>query len=176
VESFKHLHIICFLTGVPQYVREPAFLPFTANDASYNPILDLNGKPFKVVKYATDVTGRKQVESQIQQNITALSSSAEELTAISQQMAGNAEETATQANVVSAASEQVSKNVSSVASASEQMQSSIRARGQECRQRGAFHQRDGQEAGRVQPGDRQRDQGDHFNCAADQPAGLERNH
>ncbi len=27
--------------------------------ASYNPILDLNGKPFKVVKYATDITGRK---------------------------------------------------------------------------------------------------------------------
>ena len=57
---------------------------------------------------------------------TTLASSSEELTAVSQQMAGNAEETATQANVVSAASEQVSKNVSSVASASEQMQSSIR--------------------------------------------------
>ncbi|MGE3564953.1 MAG: methyl-accepting chemotaxis protein [Gammaproteobacteria bacterium] len=27
--------------------------------ASYNPILDMNGKPFKVVKYATDVTERK---------------------------------------------------------------------------------------------------------------------
>ena len=27
--------------------------------ASYNPIFDLNGKPYKVVKYATDVTGRK---------------------------------------------------------------------------------------------------------------------
>src|SRR5581483_3978604 len=27
--------------------------------ASYNPILDLNGKPFKVVKYATDVTATK---------------------------------------------------------------------------------------------------------------------
>ncbi len=27
--------------------------------ASYNPILDLNGKPFKVVKFATDVTERK---------------------------------------------------------------------------------------------------------------------
>ena len=26
--------------------------------ASYNPILDLNGKPFKVVKYATDVTAQ----------------------------------------------------------------------------------------------------------------------
>ena len=60
------------------------------------------------------------------QNASTLASSSEELTAVSQQMAGNAEETATQANIVSAASEQVSKNVSSVASASEQMQSSIR--------------------------------------------------
>lgn len=28
--------------------------------ASYNPIFDLNGNPFKVVKYATDITERKQ--------------------------------------------------------------------------------------------------------------------
>ena len=27
--------------------------------ASYNPIFDLSGKPYKVVKYATDITGRK---------------------------------------------------------------------------------------------------------------------
>ncbi len=27
--------------------------------ASYNPIMDLNGKPFKVVKYATDVTEQR---------------------------------------------------------------------------------------------------------------------
>ena len=60
------------------------------------------------------------------QNASSLASSSEELTAVSQQMAGNAEETATQANVVSAASEQVSKNVASVASASEEMQASIR--------------------------------------------------
>jgi methyl-accepting chemotaxis protein len=35
--------------------------------ASYNPILDLNGKPFKVVKYATDITaqavGRKKADN-----------------------------------------------------------------------------------------------------------------
>ncbi|TWB28996.1 methyl-accepting chemotaxis protein [Nitrospirillum bahiense] len=29
-------------------------------EASYNPILDLNGKPFKVVKYATDITAHVQ--------------------------------------------------------------------------------------------------------------------
>ena len=60
------------------------------------------------------------------ENASTLASSSEELTAVSQQMAGNAEETAVQANVVSAASEEVSKNVASVASASEQMQASIR--------------------------------------------------
>ncbi len=60
------------------------------------------------------------------QNAAALASSSEELTAVSQQMAGNAEETATQANVVSAASEQVTKNVASVAAGSEEMQASIR--------------------------------------------------
>ena len=57
---------------------------------------------------------------------SALASSAEELTAVSNQMASNAEETATQANVVSAASEQVSKNVNVVATGSDQMQASIR--------------------------------------------------
>ncbi|HUB24029.1 MAG TPA: methyl-accepting chemotaxis protein [Tepidisphaeraceae bacterium] len=30
--------------------------------ASYNPIFDVNGKPFKVVKYATDITAAKKLE------------------------------------------------------------------------------------------------------------------
>ena len=60
------------------------------------------------------------------ENASSLASSSEELTAVSQQMAGNAEETATQANVVSATSEQVSRNVASVATAAEEMQASIR--------------------------------------------------
>jgi len=60
------------------------------------------------------------------QSAMALASSSEEMTTVSQQMAGNAEETAAQANAVSAASEQVSANVGTVASAAEQMQSSIR--------------------------------------------------
>lgn len=33
--------------------------------ASYNPIFDLNGKPFKVVKYATDITASKEMEFKI---------------------------------------------------------------------------------------------------------------
>jgi methyl-accepting chemotaxis protein len=94
--------------------------------ASYSPIFDEKGKLYKVVGFATDITPQKQALKVAAQNAAALASSSEELTAVSQQMAGNAEETATQANVVSAASEQVSKNVASVASASEEMQASIR--------------------------------------------------
>jgi methyl-accepting chemotaxis protein len=62
----------------------------------------------------------------VSEEARGLASSAEELTAVSQQMAGNAEETAAQANIVSAAGEQISGNVASVASAAEQMQASIR--------------------------------------------------
>lgn len=41
--------------------------------ASYNPILDLSGKPFKVVKYATDVTKQKLLNADYQGQIAAIS-------------------------------------------------------------------------------------------------------
>ena len=62
----------------------------------------------------------------VARNSRTLASSAEDLRAVSQQMAGNAEETALQANIVSAASEQVSQNVATVATGTGQMQASIR--------------------------------------------------
>src|SRR3954447_8890151 len=40
--------------------------------ASYNPIFDLNGKPFKVVKYATDVTAQKLINADYQGQIAAI--------------------------------------------------------------------------------------------------------
>jgi len=67
-----------------------------------------------------------KVLDQVNASATTLGSSAEELTAVSTQMAANAEETSAQANVVSAASEQVSKNVQTVATGVEEMNSSIR--------------------------------------------------
>ncbi len=41
--------------------------------ASYNPILDLNGKTMKVVKYASDITGRKYAIAQIKDTLMTLS-------------------------------------------------------------------------------------------------------
>ncbi|HXZ40046.1 MAG TPA: methyl-accepting chemotaxis protein [Terriglobales bacterium] len=43
--------------------------------ASYNPILDLNGKPFKVVKYATDVTQQKLTNADYAGQISAIGKS-----------------------------------------------------------------------------------------------------
>ena len=44
-------------------------------EASYNPIFDLNGKPFKVVKYATDVTEAMLKEADFSGQIDAISKS-----------------------------------------------------------------------------------------------------
>jgi methyl-accepting chemotaxis protein len=37
--------------------------------ASYNPIMDMNGKPFKVVKYATDITEQVRAQQVLQQAV-----------------------------------------------------------------------------------------------------------
>ena len=41
--------------------------------ASYNPIMDLNGKPFKVVKYATDITEQKLRAADYEGQLAAIS-------------------------------------------------------------------------------------------------------
>jgi methyl-accepting chemotaxis protein len=101
--------------------------------AIYNPIFDADGKVFKVIKNAIDITARKRAEENLRvtintvsTNAQALASSSEELTAVSQQMSSNSEETATQSNVVAAASEQVSKNVATVATSAEEMSASAK--------------------------------------------------
>ena len=44
-------------------------------EASYNPIFDMNGKPFKVVKYATDITKEKLVNADYVGQISAIGKS-----------------------------------------------------------------------------------------------------
>ena len=86
--------------------------------ASYNPIFDLNSKPFKVVKFATDITNSREErerKSHIQNDI------AQELENISSAMT-NATEQATNA---ASASEETTANVQSVAAGVEEFDASI---------------------------------------------------
>ena len=101
--------------------------------ASYNPILDLNGKPAKVIKYATDVTAQIVMREKMVKILASvwdvsvsIAASAEQLTGVSQHLTTHASETAEQANAVSRTSTQVSSNVNMVAASSEEMMVSIR--------------------------------------------------
>ena len=101
--------------------------------ASYNPIYDPDGKVYKVVKYATDITptveSRQRLETGVREMLSVveqLVGSSAQLSDVSQEMGATAEESSAQANVVAAAAEQVSANVSTVASATEEMTASIR--------------------------------------------------
>ena len=93
--------------------------------ASYNPILDLNGRPFKVVKYATDITAQKRVAERVTQISGIVASAASEMRATAEGMALTAEETTRQAGMVASAAEITSVNVQTVSSAGEELTASI---------------------------------------------------
>lgn len=146
--------------------------------ASYNPILSPDGKPYKVVKFASDITAQKIAADDLQKKVTLLlevvaaaakgdltrpidikgddpagqiatglerllsdfresvasigqtamgvSSSSEELSAVSLQLRDSSQEAAQQAREAAAVSEQVSGNVGIVAASTEEMLASIR--------------------------------------------------
>lgn len=58
--------------------------------ATYNPILDLHGKPYKVVKFATDISEKVTTELIIQGKVVSISSVLEELSASIDSIAQNA--------------------------------------------------------------------------------------
>lgn len=68
----------------------------------------------------------REVIASVVASADAVSTSSEELSASSMQIAAAAEETSVQAGVVAAASDQVSRNVQTVAAGSEEMEASIR--------------------------------------------------
>lgn len=84
-------------------------------EASYNPILDANGKPYKVIKFATDVTDRKRrtadVSVQVNELVGMLSSSATELQATAQALSASADLASNKSHAVSAASEELSASI-----------------------------------------------------------------
>lgn len=60
--------------------------------ASYNPILDMNGNPFKVVKYATDITKQMNARISSQKLTSQLSDTASSVAAAIEQLTASIEE------------------------------------------------------------------------------------
>ncbi len=93
--------------------------------ASYNPILDLNGKPFKVVKYAVDITEQRGVAERVKEISNIVAAAATEMQATAETMSAAAAEATRQASSVADAAEAASMNVQTVASAGEELSASI---------------------------------------------------
>ncbi|MBV8059902.1 MAG: PAS domain-containing protein [Alphaproteobacteria bacterium] len=91
-------------------------------EASYNPILDLSGRPFKVVKYATDLTSRKienahlaaEFEIGVKALVDVLATSADQMQVTAHTLAAAAGQTNAQATSVAAASEQLASSVNEI--------------------------------------------------------------
>ena len=94
-------------------------------EAAYNPILDADGVPYKVVKFATDVTKRQEhnmalaeaaraFESGIKSAVEAVSCSATDMQDTAQSLASTADRTSEQSSAVSAASEQLDMSVNEI--------------------------------------------------------------
>lgn len=98
--------------------------------ASYNPVFDLSGKVFKVVKYATEITREKtewlEIVRTVADTASQLAAASEELTATSTQLAANAQKTTDQSAAAAQASQQVANGVQSVATNTEEMTASIK--------------------------------------------------
>lgn len=85
--------------------------------ASYNPILDMDGKPFKVVKFATDITAEV---AERHRRADAQRSIAADLQKISRSASNTSSQTAS----VAAAATQASTGVQSIASGAEELSAS----------------------------------------------------
>jgi methyl-accepting chemotaxis protein len=61
-------------------------------NASYNPIMDMNGNPFKVVKYATDITSQTKAKIQSQKLTNSLQDESSSVAAAIEEMTASIEE------------------------------------------------------------------------------------
>ena len=93
-------------------------------EASYNPILDYHGKPYKVTKFATDLTPRKEAnrsladgfERNVSVLVTGVASSARQMDSTAQDLTHGADDTSRKAGVVAAATEELSASVNEISS------------------------------------------------------------
>jgi len=89
-------------------------------EASYNPILDINGKPFKVVKYATDITQQiallSNLKTLIDQNFAEIDSAIGRSTEQANLAADAVQRTALAVQTMAASSEELAASVREISS------------------------------------------------------------
>ena len=87
-------------------------------EASYNPVLDPVGKPFKVIKFATDITEQTrlllELKTMIDQNFTEIDSNIAALGNSASQSVSTSEETSQTVQTVAASAEQMAVSIAEI--------------------------------------------------------------
>ncbi|WP_425070248.1 methyl-accepting chemotaxis protein [Sagittula sp. S175] len=130
----KHHRIFCD----PAYARSPEYKEFWATlasgeiiaaqfrrfaksgkevwiNASYNPIFDAKGVPFKVVKFATDITDQKEIEHNVKQIAANFVSKSTHIADEAQRVAEGAQALGCTTEEISASVEELSASIDSIA-------------------------------------------------------------
>lgn len=83
--------------------------------ASYTPIMDINGKPFKVVKFATDITLQVEVEETVTKLANEFSQSSNEIAERSISVARGAQSLGSTTEEMNASIEELTASINSIA-------------------------------------------------------------
>ena len=90
-------------------------------EASYNPILDLNGEPYKVVKFATDITRQAQLLANlnrlIEQNFAEIDHALGQSNRQTTDASASASETSNNVQMMAAAAEELASSVAEISEA-----------------------------------------------------------
>lgn len=95
--------------------------------ASYNPIFDMNGKPFKVVKYASDITLKTSIRNEVGNQIGHTLGNIQGLAAAAEEMSASIAEISKNMTLSKAAVDDITGKTGVAASATHQMVENSRA-------------------------------------------------
>lgn len=95
--------------------------------ATYNPILDIDNQPMMVIKYATNITNKKNMIFEIDENVHKLTNSLEKLSTASSSMTNRADVTMKGSHEVSTSINEIKESMSDINSKIENLLSSTTA-------------------------------------------------
>lgn len=83
--------------------------------ASYNPIFDLNGRPYKIIKYATDISIQVEVEETVTKMAVDFSANAQDISAKATSVAQGAQSLGATTEEMNASIEELTASINSIA-------------------------------------------------------------
>lgn len=89
--------------------------------ASYNPIFDADGRPFKVVKYASDVSEQVRARKRVEAVAADVLDASQALSTVADELSASSDEAVSAAGAALDAGRDVDQSIQSVAAATEQM-------------------------------------------------------